>query len=414
MGLGKTPQTIVACDMLIAESVLVLAPAVARINWAREFQRFQSIRRRVTVIDSSSNKLPRNGVVICSYDLASQPEILDLLMLRRPDVLILDECHFLKCHRTQRTQAVFGPKCDRVGGLAEGARHVFALSGTPAPNHPAELWPLLQALFPEAITRNGQVMSYRTFLERFCRFRENQHGVRVTGGRNLQELRSRLAPHMLRRRKEEVLSDLPPIRFETVVLPADGSLTELWQAEDELEGAAIKAVLKEGGDLSQEAIHLAKLRRLTGLAKVQPVVELLRNDLDGGMDKVVVFAHHREVIQGLVDGLSGYGVVVLQGSTSPAQRQIAIDGFQNNPAVRIFIGQLTAAGTAITLTAASNVLFAESSWTPADNLQAAMRVHRIGQRHGVLVRFATLAGSLDEAITRTVRRKTEILSQLFD
>ena len=180
-------------------------------------------------------------------------------------------------------------------------------------------------------------------------------------------------------------------------------------------GDEIKKLLEQDdADLAEAAVHVAKLRRLTGLAKVASVVELLQDELAGGLNKIVVFAHHREVIQKLADGLSSFGVVVLQGSTPPTQRQAAIDGFQNDNSIRVFVGQLTAAGTAITLTAASNVLFAESSWTPSDNAQAAMRVHRIGQRSGVLVRFATLSGSLDEAITETVRRKTAVLAQIFD
>ncbi|MEO5346872.1 MAG: DEAD/DEAH box helicase [Magnetococcus sp. YQC-9] len=414
MGLGKSVQAIVASDRLLAMTILVLCPAVVRINWMREFKRFQKIQRNITVIHSSHSRLPRDGIVICSYDMGSQPEIQDLLMLRQHDVLILDECHYLKTRSAQRTKAVLGEKCDRVGGIAEGATHVFALSGTPAPNNPDELWPLMRALFPEAITRNGQVMDYWSFLNRFCYYRHNQHGVHVTGGRNLDELRARLTPHMLRRHKEDVLLDLPPIRFETIVLSSEGSVLDLREVEDGPEGDAVKAVLDHNGDLSQEAIHLAKLRRLTGLAKVAPVVSLIKEELDGGLEKIVVFAHHREVIEGLLEGLNDFGAVVLHGGTPSAQRQTAIDRFQNDPTIRVFVAQLAAAGTGITLTSASHVLFAEYSWTPADNAQAAMRVHRIGQKNGVLVRFATLAGSLDEAITEVVRRKTATLARLFD
>ena len=415
MGLGKSAQAIAACDLVRAKSVLALCPAVALTNWMREFRRFQTTHRRVVGISSGSDARATEGVTICSYDLAARQEVHAILMQLRPDVLILDEAHYLKGRKTHRTQAVFGPECDRMGGLAEGAKRVFALSGTPAPNNPAELWPLMRALFPKSITRDGNIMDYWTFLRRFCIWREGMHGTRITGGRNLAELRARLAPHLLRRRKTEVLKDLPPIRFETVTLHPQGPLLDLWQAEDGPEGDELKKLLEQDdADLAEAAVHVAKLRRLTGLAKVASVVELLQDELAGGLNKIVVFAHHREVIQKLADGLSSFGVVVLQGSTPPTQRQAAIDGFQNDPAIRVFVGQLTAAGTAITLTAASNVLFAESSWTPSDNAQAAMRVHRIGQRSGVLVRFATLSGSLDEAITETVRRKTAVLAQIFD
>lgn len=417
MGLGKTLQAILACDQVNARKVLVICPASARINWKREFQRFQLIRREVTIIASGHDRPQNIEVVIVSFDLVTQEEVHAFLMDRRYDVLIIDESHFLKNRKAKRTQAILGPACDRQAGLAGRAGWIFALSGTPAPNNPAEIWPVIHALFPQAITRNDQVMDYWTFLNRYCTWREGPHGVQITGGRNLAELRKRLAPHFLRRKKAEVLSDLPPIRFETIPLSPEGMLRELWALEDGPEGDAIRTVLEQAkgdGDFTSIAMHVAKLRRVTGLAKVQPVLSLVRDEMDAGLKKIVLFAHHREVIQGLEEGLHAFGVVSLHGGRSNGQRQAAIDSFQNDPATRVFIGQLSAAGTAITLTAASHVLFAESSWVPADNAQAAMRCHRIGQRNSVLVRFVTLAGSLDERITEVLRRKTAVINAIFN
>ncbi len=96
-------------------------------------------------------------------------------------------------------------------------------------------------------------------------------------------------------------------------------------------------------------MHVAELRRLTGLAKVRPVLTQLSDEMDAGLDKAVLFAHHREVIQGLEEGLHDFGAVSIHGGTPTRKRQHAIDGFQNDPKVRVFIGQLSAAGTAITL-----------------------------------------------------------------
>ena len=416
-GTGKTVQAIAACDAIRANTVLVICPASARINWKREFQRFQSIRRKALVIASGADELDFDGVTICSFDLASRATLHAKLMANQYDALIIDESHFLKGRKTRRTTAILGPKCTQKGGLAERASRVFALSGTPAPNHPAELWPMARALFPEAITRNGQVMDYWTFLYRFCSWRKTEFGIQVTGGKNIPELRSRIAPFILRRKKKDVLKDLPPIRFEILPLSPLGILKEMRILEDGPEGDAIREVLENahGGDgLAGVSLQVAQLRRVTGLAKVKPVVAQVQDELVGGLNKIIIFAHHKDVIHGLHDDLRDHGVVALHGGTSATKRQSAIDAFQNDPGVRVFIGQLAAAGTAITLTAASNVLFVESSWVPAENAQAAMRCHRIGQRDGVLVRFATLAGSLDEWITETVRRKTAVLTALFD
>ncbi|MGN7613068.1 DEAD/DEAH box helicase [Magnetococcales bacterium HHB-1] len=413
-GLGKTAQAIAASDMIRAARILVLCPASARINWQREFIRFQEIKRKVKVIANGKNSLLPHGVNIISYDLASREALFNRLMAMEVDVLILDEAHYLKSRKARRTKAIFGNRCTRKGGLSEKAKHVYALTGTPAPNNPAELWPMMRALFPAAITVKERALDHWSFVRRFCRTKNNGFGIQILGGKNLPELRERLTPYLIRRKKLDVIKDLPPIRFESIVLEPGKLLKELKELEEGSEGEAIREVLQQAnGDLSKVAIHVALLRRLTGLAKVQPVIDRLKDELEGGLEKIVLFAHHRDVIQGLFDGLSDYKPVSIHGAVPARKRQQAIDNFQNDPSVRIFIGQLSAAGTAITLTAASDALFVESSWVPADNAQAAMRVHRIGQHNPVLIRFATLAGSLDEQVTAAIRRKTTTLAELF-
>jgi SWI/SNF-related matrix-associated actin-dependent regulator 1 of chromatin subfamily A len=167
--------------------------------------------------------------------------------------------------------------------------------------------------------------------------------------------------------------------------------------------------------LREIAPHVAQLRRLTGLAKVKSCVDWIEDFIEGGGGKLVVFAHHRDVIDGVNKALAAQGTYVLAitGDTPSADRQTYIDAFQDG-AAQVFIGQIQAAGTGITLTAASDALFVESSWVPAENEQAAMRIHRIGQRNACLVRFAALAGSIDEDIQRAVMRKTADIKKLFD
>jgi SWI/SNF-related matrix-associated actin-dependent regulator 1 of chromatin subfamily A len=231
-----------------------------------------------------------------------------------------------------------------------------------------------------------------------------------------------------------VLRDLPAIRFATAVVDPGEALADLEAAEAAPELTLLRPVLdaavaKTGlqgaggadrdalveGSLRTDSIALARLRRLTGIAKAKATADLVRHELVcGALEKVVVFAHHSEVLRTLASALARFGVVTVDGGTSPSRRQTAIDRFQIDPATRVFLGQITAASTAITLTAASHVVFAEASWVPGDNLQAAKRCHRIGQTRPVLARFISLAGSLDEAITEVLRRKTRLLAQLID
>jgi SNF2 family DNA or RNA helicase len=134
--------------------------------------------------------------------------------------------------------------------------------------------------------------------------------------------------------------------------------------------------------------------------------------------KVLVFAHHAHVLAALARHLGEFSPAVLVGTTRPRDREIAVDRFLNDPRCRVFIGNIQAAGTAITLVGpkckCSDVVFVESSWTPMDNAQAACRVHRIGQQDGVVARMLSAAGTVDDLINSLLVRKAREFTQLFD
>jgi len=398
MGLGKTAQAIAAARRVGAAHLLVIAPASVVETWRREIARFWP--------DMAEGQ----SYQVFSYDRIVRFVKASTYWLPDDATVILDEAHYLKTRTAKRTKAILGEKCDGVGGLVERAKHVFCLTGTPTPNNPSELWPMLRAVMPHAISDAGKPMSYSKFIHRYCVLRDNGFGLEIVKGKNLAELRERMAPYILRRKKTEVMKDLPPIRFDHLFL--DGELV-LPPSVSELLPHVISVLDTEGvAGLAKVAPHVATLRRLTGLAKLAPAKAWIEDWLEAGGKKLVVFAHHREVIEGL--GMFGGRAVRLTGSSNPRERQAAIDVFQNDPHCRVFVGQIQAAGTGVTLTAASDALFVESSWVPAENEQAAMRIHRIGQTNACLVRFATLAGSIDERIQRAVLRKTADITKLFN
>lgn len=395
-GLGKTAQAIAAADEHMGSKLdmgLVVCPASVVANWEREIRLFAPwLAAQFTVV---------------SYDKARTR---DDLKRHQFKVLILDEAHFLKSKNAKRTQAILGKRCDGKGGLVERAEHVFLLTGTPMPNHPGELWPLLRAVMPDSIVglKTGKPVAYWPFVMRYCQVENNYLGhPQIKGGKNLAELKKRIAPFYLRRKKSDVLRELPPLRTE--LLPLDAKAP----TETE-EHAMVAQALAEGGigALAKIAPHVATLRRLTGAAKVGPLTDWVVDQMDGGLQKLVVFAVHREVLHGLKEQIGKrYGVAVIEGGTT--DRQAQVDRFQNDPLVRVFIGQIQAAGTGITLTAASDLVFAESSWVPTDNEQAAMRIHRIGQRNACMVRFAMIPGSIDEQIAEACRRKLADIQGVF-
>lgn len=390
MGLGKSAQAIDAARNVLAGYVLVVCPASVVQNWHREIERFWPGFTDFSVV---------------SYDYVARGGVVYRFHMSSDSTLILDEAHYLKNPKAKRTKAIFGEKCDGKGGLVEKAKHVFCLTGTPTPNNPSELWPMLRAV-------NGEPLSYWRFVQKFCRTRDNGFGIQIVGGKNLPELKERIAPFVLRRKKEEVLKDLPPIRFDE--LPLDVSLAGLPLLH--IEVALIEQTLATKGveGLREIAPHVAKLRRVTGLAKVPAAAEWITEWFEGGGGKLVVFAHHRDVIDALCKAAKPeWRACSITGSDDSATRQFVIDDFQRPGGSKLIIGQIQAAGIGVNLTAASDMLFVESSWVPADNEQAVGRINRIGQRNACLVRFATLAGSIDEQIQRAVMRKTADIAKLF-
>jgi SWI/SNF-related matrix-associated actin-dependent regulator of chromatin subfamily A-like protein 1 len=416
MGLGKSAQVIAALDQIRAERVMVVCPAAARVNWIREFQKFSSYPREYEVWTERKQKLSASKSVIASYDLAS---LSSQFIEGSFDALVLDEAHFLKTLETKRTKAILGRE-----GLVRRAGRVWALTGTPAPNHPGELWPLLY-------TFGATTLKYGGFVDRYCESYETGYGRQIVGAekRRIAELRGILAPLMLRRKKEEVLKDLPPIFFQDLtvepgpvdieLIPSFHEYTFPSDRRDELEEKlAFERKKLEAADMEHlEALaqSVSTLRRYSGLQKVEPVADLIKEELlNKSYKKIVVFAIHRDVIEGLRSRLKDFGAVTLYGGTPPEKRQKHIDSFQRDAETKVFIGQIQAAGTALTLTAASNVLFVEQDWVPGNNSQAAMRCHRIGQQLPVFVRVAGLATSIDERIAQVLRRKMVDHTAIFD
>lgn len=428
MGLGKSCQAITAADMANLHTILVCGPACARVNWLREFAQWSIFDRPATVLFTAKKALTTKleGVVVVSYDLLTNEKVLAKLKKVNWEVLILDEAHYLKERTAKRTKAAYRH-------LATVAQKVWRLTGTPAPNNASELWTHLNS----AGLFSG---NYHQFVDLYCTGFDTGFGLKITGTKNLPQLKALLGKFMLRRKKSDVMTQLPPISYHSVVVEPSPVDEELWFADRFIAGGtreAFHAELKEKNDalkalwaqsqgsrnqtdsriavLEGLATPMSTLRRYIGLSKVPEVVKILRDELEtGAMEKVVIFSVHRDVIVSLRDALKDFGALAYFGGMDPKKKQQAIDRFQNHPKYRVFIGHIIAAGTAITLTSANEVVFVEPSWVPAENAQAAMRCHRIGQTKPVRVRIFSVAGSIDEDINMALRRKTADLTKIFD
>jgi SNF2 family DNA or RNA helicase len=434
-GLGKTREALAVAQQLNVQRLLIICPAGARRVWQNEINAWlPDWSPRVVLVEPR----PLNGeiqaferrypidrpqlVLVISYDEMSNRNRKTAFHLRRLrwDLLILDEAHYLK-NPSNRTQAIYGGGSHTTPSVESAADKVLLLTGTPSPNHAGELWQHYRTFWPGAL---GKPLSQGQFEDRFTRFRDTVYGRQITGSQNQGELRKALGPMILRRRKLEVLTELPPLQIQDIPLPLGGPSGDLAARLDfgshAARAAQLNAALSTAGTTAEamRMLHasapdarVAALRQILGLAKVPPTLLWVQERM-ASTRKLLIFAWHHAVIEHLRRGLLEFGPVVITGETSPALRAAAIERFQTDPNTRIFLGQILAAGTAITLTAASEVAIVEPSWVPGENVQAICRAHRLGQRDSVLASFLYLPGTLDQRIMRVFRRKAVEIAAL--
>lgn len=414
-GLGKSR---VALSVLYAKGfrrVLIFCPSSVLLVWEAEVRKWWG-GMDVTIVRPSSAIPAKEGLFLVSYGLVSEASGATTKLLEKTtpfDACVIDEVHYLKNPRANRSKRIFDLlKAGKLGW-------VHPMSGTPAPNNASELWGMLYHLRPDTIVSpvNGKPMREGEFVARYCtvdQFKVNggRHWVtRITGSKNKDELRERIAPMVLRARKKDVLPDLPPLDF--VVLPVKAEMPESFDRLGRLDR------LDDDDELLAELASGAAKSEIQGLglAKIPAVVEWIADLLDSDPKRrLVVWAMHHRVIDSYVGLLAQYSPVKLDGRDSLEARRVAIDRFMTKQA-RVFIGQIQAGGTGLTLVSltapCSDVIFAESSFSWTDNVQAACRIHRIGQMDGVLARYASAAGTLDDRIQEILARKSRDWVEVF-
>jgi SNF2 family DNA or RNA helicase len=425
MGVGKSRQAVLACDKINAKRICIVCPSVARINWSREFEKWSPFDREFEILESKHD-WPSGKSIIVSYNYAERYAGKRLCQFTW-DVLILDEAHFVKSVNAKRSRAIWG-----VDGLVRWAKRIWALTGTPMPKDPSELWPMFY-------TFGWTKYNYDDFVQRYCSYYMHK-GERVITGikkENIGELEMSFRDRVLRRLKSEVITGLPEIRFEDVALKAkpiqfyefEGFLeyyVPINREEDLREKItsqhkALESAFEQPRTradklnvLKNIATSMPVIRRYTGCLKVKPIIELVYEELmNNSYEKIVIFTVHRDVTKMIREGLKHFHAVAVYGGTDPARKQRNIDRFMKYPKYRVFVGNIHACGTAINLTSASEVLFAEQDWNPANNAQAMMRVYRRGQDKNVRVRVASLAETIDERVNYVLRKRIQEISEVY-
>ena len=423
MGIGKSIESIGVINALSSiKSVLVICPASLKLNWRRELRKWLVRPMPVNIVNR--DRLGEDAPVqIINYDIvAAHREILE----RQWDLLIADEAHYIKTPAAKRTRAVCQIKAHRK----------LLLTGTPILNRPVELIPLLAILDPE---KWGSQKAQWQFKFRYCNAYKDDYGVwNVSGASRLRELQKILRQSvMIRRLKADVLAELPPKLRSVIDLEVDENVREIARCEreryDELEAQKAEAERlkteaevagnKEAFEAAVQALkaiegvafeEMAKLRHETAQAKCPAVIDYCREILENSDQKLVIFAWHQDIVASIKEALAAYNPVTVIGGQSDKSKDDAVTLFQMTDTCRVFIGNIVAAGTGLTLTASSHVVFAELDWTPARLSQAEDRCHRIGQADYVQVEHLVIDGSLDARMAQMLIEKQDIIDRALD
>ena len=364
--------------------VIVVCPAIVKTVWEAAFNKLDpSVPVKVINGKKQAAEIICSGVTIVNYDILSS-----VTAFTGIKTVVFDECHRLKNNKAIRTKAamLMMKKIDRV----------YALSGTPIPNRPIELWPILHGL---GIYRGG----WFDFAARYARLFSAPWGMDVSGASNIPELKALMRPHVLRRKKEDIFMDYkqPQVSLVTFDLPVD-------KREQSFDADAL--VANPNALMAFEG--LAEIMREAGMRKIKAASEFISDLLQSG-EPIVVFAHHKDVVHGLVEELKDHKPVVVVGDTPSAKRTENIAAFQSGQ-TKVIVGNIAAMSEGVDLSAADTIVFVECTWSTSALEQASSRVENIN-KSGVkpVIYLLTIRASLDHNVLAKVLKKQNIVNQII-
>lgn len=411
MGAGKTATAIASVAIDKALPAIIVCPASLRGNWAREFAMWTDLSVFVATGRKPSAaqvaEATAADVVVINYDILKGW----VDALPTPRALVVDESHYVKNEKAQRTKAVIA-LAERVP--ADGL--VVLMTGTPIVNRPVELASQLLALGRMADTGFSKPFAWKKY---YCAGVHNGYGWDFTGAAHLDRLHASMRSNFyLRRTKEEVLKHLPEKMPAALVgLALNGALSEYRKAERNIiawarEQGGAEAAWKAAR--AEVLVQMNALRLLAGKAKTAAAVEWVENYMDSNPGKgLVVFAWHKDVQEGLVAALreKGLSVATILGGQRDVEEQK--EAFQSGQA-DVIVCSIQAAREGHTLTRANDVLFVEQGWNPGTHAQAEARVHRIGQTADVQPYYLLADETIDWTLRSVIDRKARITGAVND
>ena len=418
MGLGKSIQSIIAALESGAKKILVVAPSSAKINWEREINVFCN---ETTIIDGK--KWNESKFTIINFDIlknfhtlidgrkkkkdGAEPLLNRDLVNANFDLVIIDEAHNLKNNESIRGK-IMVELC-----VKHNIPKVWLLTGTPVANRPMDFFNLLK------IIKSPIADNWRHYAQRYCDgkkfFKTLKNGQRkqiwiTDGASNLDELANKTKNIILRRLKTDVL-DMP----DKVITPMYHKLSDKeWGQYDQLWDDYLlkrEAAGKSSGNLQKDLVELILLRQFIAAIAIPHTIEMVENALEMGR-KVIVFTSFTEELE-ILSRHFGKLAVSHNGPMTTTQKQRSVDSFQNNPKVKVFIGNIKSAGVAITLTEATVVIFNSFDWVTGNNEQAEDRAFRIGQKNDVNVYYQLFDNTISTRMWYMLQNKKDVISTIM-
>lgn len=395
MGLGKTTSTIIAALETGSKKILIVCPTSLKINWQREIENYSD--RSIFICEGKKFSTEHDFVII-NYDILKNfhdPKDKEKSLLDQSnfDLVILDEAHMISNVQAQRTKI--------INSFVKKINRVWLLTGTPMTSRPMNYYNLLN------IIESSVAQNWMAYAIRYCQGYQFKAGNRkvwnVSGASNLEELRDRTSKQILRRLKEDVL-DLP----DKIITPVYLRLKS--KEYEDLMGEYYDWYDKnpdESSSLTVQFSKLMKVRKVIANEKTKQTIEFAENILEQDK-KIIIFTNFTDTLQTIYQHF-GKKAVYLDGSCSNAVRQQAVDSFQNDEKIKVFVGNLKAAGVGLTLTSAEAVIMNDLSFVPAEHAQAEDRAYRYGQKNNVLVYYPLFENTIEGAIYDILNKKKQII-----
>uniref|UniRef100_A0A8C0UIM8 Zinc finger RANBP2-type containing 3 n=1 Tax=Cyanistes caeruleus TaxID=156563 RepID=A0A8C0UIM8_CYACU len=408
MGLGKTIQAIAISYYYKNEwPLLIVVPSSLRYPWVDEMEKWipELSPDDISIIQNKTDigGISTSKVTILGYGLLTSDAqtLVDALYRQNFKVVVIDESHFMKSRNATRSKILLP--------IVQKALRAILLTGTPALGRPEEVFDVLCF-----ICFGFELESYID--KKYCDARVRFFGKRrqwdCRGASNLEELHQLLSEIMIRRLKNDVLTQLPPkvrqrIPFDLPQAAAknlNATFTEWEKLMRSLRSDATEC------HFSQVMNLITRMYKETAIAKAGAVKDYIKMMLDNDKLKFLVFAHHLSMLQACTEAVieSKARYIRIDGSVPSAERIHLVNQFQKDPETRVAILSIQAAGQGLTFTAATHVVFAELYWDPGHIKQAEDRAHRIGQCSSVNIHFLIARGTMDTLMWAMLNRKAKV------